>query len=76
MKIIILGVGKVGETLLKNLINEGHDIVAVDKDEKALNYVANKYDVKGVYGAGLERDVLIESGIEEADLFISCTLRD
>lgn len=76
MKIIILGVGKVGETLLKNLINEGHDMVAIDKNEKALNYVVNKYDVMGIVGGGLERDNLVECGINEADLFISCTSRD
>ncbi len=76
MRIIILGVGRVGETLLKNLINEGHEIVAIDKNEKALNYIVNKYDVKGIIGGGLERDNLIECGIEEADIFISCTSRD
>lgn len=76
MKIIILGVGRVGETLVKSLINEGHDIITIDKNEKALNTVANKYDVKGIVGGGLERAILIDAGIEEADIFISCTSRD
>ncbi len=76
MNIIIVGVGKVGETLANNFIKEGHDVVAIDKDAVALNYVANKYDVKGIIGGGLERDVLIDSGIEQADLFVACTSRD
>ena len=33
MKIIIVGGGKVGETLVANLSSEGHDITA-DKDKK------------------------------------------
>ena len=32
LKIIIVGCGKVGVAILKQLANEGHDITIIDKD--------------------------------------------
>ena len=33
MKIIVVGAGKVGTTLIENFVKEGHDVVVVDLDE-------------------------------------------
>ena len=76
MNLIIVGAGKVGSTLVQNFLNENHDIVVVDIDDKVLNDLVNRYDVKGVVGGGLERDILIDAGVETADFFIACTPRD
>ena len=76
MKIIILGVGKVGETLVKKFVKENHDIVVVDSNASIVNAVVNKYDVKGEVGEGLKRDVLIEAGINDCDFFIAATSVD
>ena len=32
MKIIVLGAGKVGKTLIKHMSNEDHDIIVVDNN--------------------------------------------
>ena len=37
MKIIIVGDGKVGQTLTKQLSKEGHDLTVVDSNPKILN---------------------------------------
>ena len=76
MKIVIVGVGKVGETLIGNLVREKHDIVIVDYDYDVVNNVVNHYDVRGIVGGGLERKVLIDAGVDKADLLIACTSRD
>ncbi len=76
MKIIIIGVGKVGENLVQNFIREKHDVVVIDTDRDKLEYIVNSYDVMGIVGSGLEREVLSEAGVSEADLVIVCTLRD
>ena len=76
MNLIIVGAGKVGSTLIQNCLNEDHDIVVVDIDDKVLGDLVNRYDVKGVIGGGLERDVLMEAGVESADFLIACTPRD
>lgn len=76
MKIVIVGVGKVGETLIGNLVREKHDVVIVDNDYETVDNVVNHYDVRGIFGGGLERNVLIDAGVDKADLLIACTSRD
>ena len=76
MKLIIVGVGNVGETLVKNLEEEGHDVTVVDFNLEVVNEKVNKFDVQGFVGGCLQRDVLIEAGVETADFFIACTSHD
>jgi len=76
MHIIIVGAGKVGETLISNFTREKHDIVIVDADFATVDKVVNNHDVKGIVGGGLERNVLIDAGAEKADLLIACTSHD
>ncbi len=76
MNLVIIGVGKVGETLIENFTKENHDITVVDTNAKALETVVNRYDVRGVVGSGLERRVLNDAGIENADFLIASTSRD
>ncbi|MBO4251302.1 MAG: Trk system potassium transporter TrkA [Clostridia bacterium] len=76
MKIIVVGAGKVGITLIENFVKEGHDVVVVDKEEKSVDYIVNHYDANGIVGGGLERQVLLDAGAESADFLIACTSRD
>lgn len=76
MNIVIIGVGKVGETLVANFVRERHDVVIVDSDYTKVGNVVNRYDVKGIVGGGLRRNVLIDAGVDKADLLIACTSRD
>lgn len=76
MKIIVLGVGKVGATLTESLVKEGYEVIVIDYNEQVVTDVVNRYNVKGIVGGGLERETLIEAGISEANYFISCTSKD
>lgn len=76
MKIIIVGCGKIGETLLQSLEAEGHDITVVDSDQKVINEVSNIYDVMCVCGNGVDNDTLSEAEVSKADLLISVTDSD
>ncbi len=76
MNLVIVGVGKVGETLVENLIKEEHDIVVVDVDAVRVSNVVNRFDVNGVSGSALERSVLVSAGVDKADFVIACTNRD
>lgn len=76
MNLVIVGVGKVGETLIKNFVNENHNIVVVDEKQNSVSSVVNRYDVNGVIGGGLERSVLLDAGVDNADFLIACTSRD
>ena len=76
MKIIVVGAGKVGATLIENFVKERHDVVVVDSEEKQVDFIVNHYDANGIVGSGLERSVLLEAGAETADFLIACTSRD
>ncbi len=76
MKIILVGCGNIGATIIASLVSEGHDIVAVDNDAGFLNEIANVYDVMGLCGNGADSDILDEAGTSDADLFVSVTGSD
>lgn len=76
MKIIVIGVGKVGTTLIESFVKEGHDVVAIDMEESKINAVVNRFDANGIVGGGLERQVLLDAGVEDADFLIACTSQD
>lgn len=76
MKIIVLGAGKVGKTLIKHMANEDHDIIVVDQNAAKVEEVVNQYDVIGVVGNGGSYDILMEAGAEDANLIICVTASD
>lgn len=76
MKIIIAGCGKIGITLVENLVNEGHEVVALDSNSDAITDITNVYDVMGVCGSATDCDTLAEAGVEKADLFVAATDAD
>ena len=76
MKIIVLGAGKVGKTLIKHMSNEDHDIIVVDQNAMKVEEVVNQYDVIGVVGNGGSYDILMEAGAEDANLIICVTASD
>lgn len=76
MKIIIIGCGKVGESLACELNEEGNDITVVDQNPDKVKYIVTKYDVMGVIGNGATREVQKDAGVDSADLLIAVTGAD
>ena len=76
MNIIIVGLGKVGQTLADELSREGNDITVIDRREEVVRAVCAQYDLMGIAGNGAGYSTLMEAGIEEADLLISVTDSD
>lgn len=76
MKVIVIGNGKVGNSLISQLILEGHDITVVDKKLSKLEELNNTSDVLCIHGDGLDLEVLKEAGVENSDLVISVTSSD
>ena len=76
MQIIVVGCGKVGHTLAERLSGEGHNLVLVDLDAKLIQEVTDELDVMGVVGNGASINVLMEAGIDAADLLIAVTTSD
>ena len=76
MRIIIVGCGKVGATIVEQLSDEGHDIVVVDINSKKIDAITTAYDVMGIVGNGTNFKVLKDAGIEDTDLLIAVTDSD
>ena len=76
MNIIIVGCGKVGQTLAEQLNEEGNDITVIDISPAKVNETAARYDVLGVVGNGATHLTQQEAGIKNADLLIAVTGSD
>lgn len=77
MRIIIVGCGKVGYTIAKNLSAEkGVSVTIIDNDSDAFTKASESIDAMLVKGNGLNADTLIEAEVKEADLIISVTEAD
>lgn len=76
LSIIIVGCGKVGNTLIEQLSKEGHDITIIDKNPTKIQELTNLYDIMGLVGNGASYSVQMDAGIENADLIIAVTDSD
>ena len=76
LKIIIVGAGKVGATLVERLSKEGNDITVIDRDARKVQQLASYYDVMGLAGNGASLQILEEADAAHADLFIAVTASD
>jgi len=76
MNIIIAGGGKVGTSLARQLSAEGYDITMIDDDPQVLGASVEHMDVMAVQGNCAAMSVLLQAGVEDADLLIAVTNAD
>ena len=76
MKIVIIGLGTIGKTILKSLSSEGHTITIIDEDKDRIEELIEKYDDYGVVGNGACLDIQKEANVKDADLAIVLTGSD
>ena len=76
MKIIILGAGRVGQSVAESLVSERNDITVIDTDAERLRDLESRFDLRGVVGSGVDPSVLAEAGAQDTDLLIACAAQD
>ncbi|QHE84095.1 Trk system potassium transporter TrkA [Hydrogenophaga sp. BPS33] len=76
MNIIILGAGRVGESVAESLVSEQNDITMIDMDPVRLRQLEERLDLRGVVGNGIQPSVLREAGAKDADMLIACAAAD
>lgn len=76
MNVVILGAGRVGESVAESLVSERNDITVIDTDPQRLRALQDRLDLRGVAGNGIQPSVLRDAGIEDADMFIACAPLD
>ena len=76
MNIMIVGCGKVGQTLARQLNEDGNNITVIDTNDKLVADVAARLDVMGYVGNGATHTLQQEAGIDKTDLLIAVTGSD
>ena len=76
MKIIVVGDGKVGFAIAKQLDQEGHDVTVIENKANVLSSTMNRLDIVGVLGNGASLDTLLEARVSSSDLLIAATSTD
>jgi trk system potassium uptake protein len=75
MRIVIAGAGTLGRRVA-TYTREQHEVVVVDKSEARANAIAEEFGVKVVVGDADEPSVLVEAGVDRADVFVAATGHD
>lgn len=75
MRIIIVGIGKVGLELTQQLSGE-NQVTVIDADPQLIDNIINIYDVMGVCGNGASYEVQKEAQGQRAELLIATTSSD
>ncbi|MHB1415382.1 MAG: potassium channel family protein [Chloroflexota bacterium] len=73
MYAIVVGGGKVGYYLAKELINQGHEVLIIEKDRQKSDHIAEELGSVVMRGDGCEAAVLAQAGANRADVVIAVT---
>jgi trk system potassium uptake protein TrkA len=73
MYIIVVGGGRLGYYLLKALINEGHEVLIVEKDARICKTITDELGSVCLRGDGCEGTTLGEAGAGRADMLVAVT---
>lgn len=80
MFILIVGAGRVGSSVARAMLGDGHEVSCLDEDPESharleVGMEGSWEDAGGQFtvGTGLEVDALREAGVERADVFVAAT---
>ncbi|MGH9179896.1 MAG: potassium channel family protein [Acidimicrobiales bacterium] len=74
MHVIVVGCGRVGSELARNLDEEGHTVAVIDKDRRAFQrYLPDDWGGRAVVGFGFDRDHLEQAGVRQAQALAAAT---
>lgn len=76
MKIVILGAGRIGGSLARNLSNSNYEVCIVDENKNKLSDLEDKLDIMTVEGHASQLSTLKKSGLDEETIIIAVTSND
>lgn len=76
MKAVIVGAGKVGSQLVESLLNENHDVIVIDNNQKVIDKLNDNFDILAIKGNGVSSELLKKIECKDADLLIAVTDSD
>jgi len=76
MRVVIMGCGRVGAGLAEQLHREGHEVTVLDTDGFAFRRLLPNFEGRRLQGSGTDDRMLVEAGIEQADVFVAVASGD
>ncbi len=76
MKVIIIGCGRLGSGMARDLSMRGNDVTVIDINPLAFERLGTGLKINTVTGIGFDRNVLTQAGIETADSLAAVTASD
>jgi trk system potassium uptake protein TrkA len=73
MYVIVVGGGKVGYYLSKQLIAEGHEVLLMEKDRRRHAMLTEELGEVAMQGDGCEIRIMAEAGFARADVIVAVT---
>lgn len=81
--ILIVGCGRTGSAVARDMLSAGHEVSVLDDDPLSHDRLDSGQETsweeaggRFTIGKAIERDALVEAGIEQADVFIAATNGD
>lgn len=76
MHVVIVGCGRVGSTLARELISLGNTVAVVDRRADAFLRLGDDFTGQTIVGIGFDPDILVAAGIERASALAAVTSGD
>ena len=77
MRVVILGCGRVGSRLATDLDKKGHSVGLIDiRNEAFQRFLPVDFGGDAVLGNGIDEDILVRAGLDQADFFFALTQDD
>ncbi len=73
MYIIVVGGGKVGYYLTKQLLADGHEVAVIEKNKQKVEHIAEDLGGIAVHGDGSDSGPMEEAGMNRADIVVAVT---
>jgi trk system potassium uptake protein TrkA len=76
MNLVVIGCGRVGSAVAKELAGDGWDVTAIDEQEEALARLGSRWAGGFVVGHGMDAEILRRAGVPDADAVVVATNGD
>ncbi len=73
---MVMGCGRVGSRLARNLDEMGHSVSVIDRLESSFSRLGSNFEGATIQGIGFDRDTLLAAGIEQAQAFAAVSSGD
>jgi trk/ktr system potassium uptake protein len=76
VKAVVVGCGRVGSKVARQLADDGWDVCVIDEKDEALVRLGESWRGGFVVGHGMDTEILLKAGIEDADAVVVATNGD